>query len=188
MPQPHPPAEQITFRSSFNLLYLIATVHARCVTPFMRDRIGARAQGIFSFIAGATMFYAACVAEDQFFVYFVVAWLVMVINQRADSARFRKRHQVHSQFSGRPALASLLGFKDEGAARLVVEPIICFGAGIVLSHWSTNVGSLVGLAGVSLMLTERLSRRIQENREQAVMDAQLEAQQTANGVHDRLGY
>lgn len=183
MPQPpKPPAEQITFRSSFNLMYLVASILARCVTPFMRDRIGARAQGLFTFIAGVLMFYAACAAGDQFFLYFVVAWLVMVINQRADSARFRKRYHVHSQYSGRPGLANLLGFKDEGKARLVVEPLICFGAGIVLSHWSMNVGMLVGLAGVALMLIERLDRRIQENRQQAVIDAQLEAQQTADGV------
>lgn len=69
MPQPpRPPAEQITFRSSFNLLYLVATIHARCVAPFMRDRIGSRAQGLFSFIAGVLMFYGACVAGDQFFL------------------------------------------------------------------------------------------------------------------------
>lgn len=188
MPQPpKPPAEQITFRSSFNLLYLVATIHARCVTPFMRDRIGARAQGLFSFIAGVLMFYAACALEDQFFLYFVVAWLVMLIAQRADSARFRTKYRVHSQYSGRPALANLLGCKDEGAARLV-EPLICFGAGIILSHWSINVGRLVGLAGISLMLIERLDRRIQENREQAVVDARLEAEQTANGVRGKWGY
>lgn len=81
----------------------------------------------------------------------------MLIVQRADSARFRTRYWVHSQYSGRPALANFLGFKDEGNARLVIEPLVCFGAGVVLSHWSMKVGSLVGLAGISLMFIERLT-------------------------------
>jgi len=147
-----------------------------------------KAQGLSTFVVGVLMFYASLLTGDELFFYFCVAWLLAVINQRLTSASFRKRFKVHSQYSGRPWLAAFLGCKDEGMARLIVEPLICFGTGLFMAQWSLNLGKLIGSAGASLMLVELICRRATEEREQAVVDAWLESEELERGVHDKLGF
>lgn len=189
MPQ-KPPGDQLTYRNSFNMLCIVCTIHARCVTPFFRSQTGAAARGLFSFIAGAFMFYLAHALCDQPLINYWEAWLVAVIVQLWDSATTRKKGKViHSQYEGRPALAMLLCpfIKDEGTAKFIIEPAICLGVGYGLLGWSDALGKLVMSCAFSLMFLQNYYRHVTRQREQHVIDARIEAEALSQGVRERLG-
>ena len=189
MPQ-KPPGDQLTFRNTFNILCIVCSIHARCVTPFLRSETGAAARGLFSFIAGAFMFYLACALYDQPFIDFWGAWLVALILQSWDSAATRKKGKaIHSQYDGRPSLAMLLCpfVKDEGTAKFIVEPAICLGVGYGLLGWSDALGKLVMSCAFSLLFLENYYRHVTRQREQQVIDARIEAEALSQGVRERLG-
>jgi len=182
MPQ-KPPGEQLTFRTSFNVLCIFCTIHARCVTPFLRGDTGSAARGLFSFIAGAFMFYLACALADQPLMNYWAAWMVAVFVQWQLSKK-----EIHSQYAGRPALAMLLcPFVSEGMARFVIEPLICLGVGYELLRCSDALGKLVMSCAFSLMFLENYYRHVTRQRQREVIDARIEAEALNQGVREHLG-
>ena len=178
-----PPGEQLTFRTSFNVLCVFCTIHARCVTPYMRADAGSGARGLFSFIAGAFMFYLAVALQDQPLMNFWAVWLIAVFVQWCGSKK-----ELHSQYAGRPALAMLVcPFVNEGTAKFVVEPLICLGAGYGLLGWSDVLGKLVMSCAFSLTFLENYYRHVTKQRELQVIDARIEAEALNQGVRERLG-
>ncbi|MGH9518667.1 MAG: hypothetical protein ACRD2D_03420 [Terriglobales bacterium] len=78
MPQ-KPPGDQLTFRSTFNLLCIICDIHSRMVTPFMRAETGSVARGLFTFIAWVFMFYLSYALYAPQLLDYWAAWLVAVV-------------------------------------------------------------------------------------------------------------
>lgn len=110
----------------------LASVHAGCLTPFLRrggvDRInGLISLGVIALIAAVT--------DSREMVAFLVAWMAVVILQRGDSGR--------SCFGG--------GFwiTDE-FCKVLLEPIICLVAAALLSQTSAVLAGFVLLGCVSL--------------------------------------
>ncbi|HVV74301.1 MAG TPA: hypothetical protein VHI52_22895 [Verrucomicrobiae bacterium] len=184
MPQ-KPPGEQITFRGTFNFLYVICLVHSRMVTPFLRGNIGECAQGIPTAVAGACLVYFGYAIEDQMVLDFFGAWLCGVMAQRWTRPKDRL---IHSAFEGRPVMAMLLCpfVKDELLAKRWVEPLICVGAGFALLSWSDTVGKIVMSAGFSLRFLELIDQSVNEKREREIIDARLESEYYARGVREKL--
>lgn len=178
-----PPGEQITLRGSFNWLCILCTIHARCVQPFLRFQTGVSARGWFAIIAGLFMFYAAVERVDEPLMIYFAAWSLASIIQMMDA---NGRKGVHSQYDGRPWLASIF-CNDESRARLIVEPLICLGVGNGLLTFSDFLGKLVMSAGFSLAFLENYHRHVNKIREQQIIDARLEAEALQQGVDYRLG-
>ena len=178
-----PPGEQLTYRTSFNVLCIFCTIHSRCVTPLLRGDTGTAARGLFSVVAGVFMFYLACALADPVLMNYWAAWLIATLAQKLTAKK-----EQHSQYSGRPALAMLLcPFVSEGTARFIIEPLICFGMGYMLLGESEVVGKLVMSCAFSLMFLENYYRHISRQRQREVIDARIEAEALNQGVKERLG-
>lgn len=183
MPQrPQQPGDVVTMRSSFNLLYVLALIHMRMVTPFLRTKTGSRARGLLSVIAGVFMFYLAHGLYDQMLLNYFWAWLIAVLVQGWTSNK-----RAHSRYDGVPKVAFLLCpfNKDEGVAKFVIEPVICLGAGYFLLQYSDALGKLVMSSAFSMMFVFRLYQHTQDKRERDIIDARLEAESLTNGVRQR---
>lgn len=188
MPQkPQPPGDQLTIRGSLNLAYFVASVIARCVIPFLRTKVGENTR-LMTFLAFVGM--ALYSSQDERMWAYIVFWGFAVVVERIDTAACRRRRElVHSGYMGWPRVAMLLPFiKSEGMAKLIVEPVTCYVAGwLLMDEWEA-LGKLFVVAAGALVFLEICDRRIQGSREQAAIDARVEAEILANGVRDRLGY
>lgn len=182
MPQPPPPGNHVTLRGSFDTLYMLANAHARCVMPFLRVGMGTGSLGWYAIAAGVFLYYGAHLAEDQFFLNYFGVWLVLVVLHKFFPGKNR-----HSHYSGQP-LASFFLSISENTSRLIIEPLMCCGAGLALAQWSMPLGKLVGMAACSLMLIERLDRAAYEKKVQAILDAQMESEFLSSAVRERRGY
>ncbi|HWB11268.1 MAG TPA: hypothetical protein VG826_18710 [Pirellulales bacterium] len=109
------------------------------------------------------------------------AWIIAVFIQWQLS-----RKEIHSQYGGRPVIAHIL-VKDEGTAKLIVEPVICLAAGYGLLGWSDVLGKLVMSAAGSLLFLENYYKHSRQQREREVIDARIEAEALNQGMRERLG-
>lgn len=186
--KPQGPGDQITFRGSFNALYLLCMLHIRCVIPFLRAQMGSGALGWYAIVAGVFMFYLAHAIYDQPLLNFFLVWLVAIVVQWMLTGRTLKAGAlIHSQYEGRPCIAMLV-CKNESMAKLVVEPLICLAAGYVLLGYSDVLGKLVMSAAFSLIFLENFDRHVMNKQERQVIDARLEAEYLSERVRNRLGY
>ncbi|HVX12076.1 MAG TPA: hypothetical protein VHC22_12920 [Pirellulales bacterium] len=178
-------------RNSVNLAYAGLVALTRCVTPFLRDKIGAEANGLPGLLAlVGLLIYIAHMHDDRMVTY-LVAWFIGLAVQRIDSLVARARGMlIHSHYAGRPRLAMLVApfVKNEGTAKLIVEPLICLFAAWLLADWSVAAAKLVTWAAAAIVIVEVIDRLIHQRREQAAIDARLEMDTLANGVRERLGY
>ncbi|HVX09876.1 MAG TPA: hypothetical protein VHC22_01625 [Pirellulales bacterium] len=187
MPQ-KPPGDQLTFRGTFNLLCIVCDIHSRMVTPFLRASTGSRARGLFTFIAGAIIFYLAHALNSEPLIKYWAAWLVAVVVQMADSSAANKKQVIHSQYAGCPRLAMLICpfVKSEETAKFAIEPFLCLGVGYGLLQWSDVVGKLVMSTAFSLMFLGNYDRHVRQRREQELIDARLEGEFLSNQVRERF--
>jgi hypothetical protein len=97
---------------------------------------------------------------------------------------------LHSRYAGRPYAAMLLApfIRDEGMAKLLIEPSMCLASAWMLADWPPAAANLVGYAAFSIVMVEMLDRQMQKQREQALIDSRLEMQELANGVRERFRY
>ena len=182
MPQ-KPPGDQITIRGSFNALVAFCGIHARCVTPFLRTGVGSASQGLFTFIAGAVIFFAAVANKDEPLLIFWFWWLALSIRQWVKARG--TGNVIHSRYDGAPVVGMLF-IKDEGEARRWVEPLLCLLVGCGLTYCSDILGKLVMSAGFSLSFLENYYRHVTQRREQDVIDARIESETLVEGVRNRI--
>jgi hypothetical protein len=191
MPQKPQPNEGLGVRGSFNLGRLLLSAHERCVTPFIRDQIGTEANTLAGPIALVGMLLYGSFANDGHVFQYVGIWIVALLSQRMDSIVCRRRGMLlHSRYAGRPYAAMLLApfIKDEGMAKLLVEPSMCLASAWMLANWSPTVAQLVGYAAFSIIMVELLDRHMRHQHQQAVIDSRLEMEDLANGVRQRGGF
>src|SRR5215469_13232572 len=81
MPQPpeQGPGDKLTLRGSLNILYYAALVHSRCITPFLRNKVGEnnRLLTLLAFIV--LLVYAA---NDERLIGCVVLWVIGVLVEK----------------------------------------------------------------------------------------------------------
>jgi hypothetical protein len=144
-----PPQQQekqsmlIDMRTSFNILYFVASIHAKCIEPFTRSGMGTRGIGAAGF--WAMLFipaYAGTVHADEMLAYWH-AWVLMVIYRRVTADR-----KQHTDFGGWVWMFDWL-IKDELNARRL-EAVSMLVLGNLLSAWSEAVGQFVTYGFFSL--------------------------------------
>ncbi|HWB08658.1 MAG TPA: hypothetical protein VG826_05520 [Pirellulales bacterium] len=188
MPQPpQPPGDQITIRGSLNFVYYAALVHARCITPFLRNQVGENNR-LLTFLAFIVLLVYA--ANDPRINGLVVLWVIGVLVEKYDTHRRRKRGElIHSYYSGTPLVCMVIPGITERTAKLLIEPLIFLVLGFLMlnDHGWEIFGRLFVNTGVALIIVELFDRRVQEQREQAVVDARIEVQALNQRVRERLG-
>lgn len=188
MPQkPETPGDKLTLRSSLNLVYYAALVHSRCVTPFLRNQVGENNRLITALAFIVLLIYAGY--DDRLFGG-VVLWVIGVLVERYDTHRRRKRGElIHSYYSGSSILLIVFPRLKDGTAKLFIEPSICFVLGfLMLNDYGWEIfGRFFVNTGVALVIVELFGRRVQEQREQSIIDSRIEAQHLNQGVRERLG-
>jgi hypothetical protein len=186
------PGDQFSLRNSFLLLYVAASIHTRCVIPILRDRFGAEANGLLGLLALVGMLFYGGLMKDNRMLAYVGFWFIALVGHRLESLHLRHRRGfvIHSRYAGRPVMALAIArfIKDEGSAKLFIEPLICLAYTWPLNDWSPAAAKLVGSAGVSIVIVELIDRQIRRQREQAVIDARLEMEDLADRVRSRVGY
>jgi len=177
-PQQH---DSFNIRSSLNVLYLLLSGHATCLTVFLRRGFGVEALGINGVMAFTMILLYAAATQDAFVAIFFWAWLVALIAQRIETYRLVRRGRIeHSRYDGWPSVAMLLPFvKTEFAAKNVIEPAICLFGGALLCPVSEALGGFVLLGFFSLALKRGLENQVNRMRVQRLRDAEIEQRQLA---------
>lgn len=140
-------------KESFNLLYLTVRAYAMCVLPFVRTGFGSHAFGLDALLAAALIFVSVGFFKATILLGYLSLWFVVVILQRIASAaqRSSRREYVHSQYQGDSVFGRIPGI-SANAARGVLEPMVTFWAGMVLSGYSLPLADfLFGAAGAMLL-------------------------------------
>src|SRR5699024_1863919 len=127
-----------------NFLFVVVRAHATTLTVFLRRGFGSEALGWPGL--WALLLLALAALGSPVMGYYLVAWLVALICQRALTLTSRERR--HSLDDGYPWLAMWLA-KNPASACGVVEPILCLVVGTVLGAMAEVCERpwLFGLAG-----------------------------------------
>ncbi len=167
------PADQITVAGSTNLLYFLALSHATCFTPFLRSNFGTEALGFQGL--GAVVILLLLAVSHPLGGLFLLAWFVTLMLRRAQTfVNWRDGAVGHSQYAGDSTVARRFFCKNERTAKLLIEPLLCGGAGYLLSDLSPVVGTFVMAGGGSLFLVQVFERFALFIRVQRLRDAEIE--------------
>jgi hypothetical protein len=152
-----------------NIVYGIATIYSGCFTPVLRSGFGSRA--FASYPASLILMIAyGGFANCQEIGLYIPVWLVMVVVRRLTADK-----RQHSRAQGYPWLCRRIPFvRNEYQAR-VIEPWVCFFAGIFLMSLSPALGNFVAAGCVPLLAVLMTEVAALQARKQAMEDAQKEA-------------
>jgi hypothetical protein len=183
--QPREPS----FRTSFNLAYLLASSHATCLTPFLHFGFGSAAFGINFLGAIAIMMLYGSEAPCDAMADFMAVWFVAIVAQRICTAcLLRRGWRLHSRYDGYPWLAMRLPWINTELRALAIEPFLCLLAGELLRPVSPGIGQFVTAGCVSLAVKCGIERQVRLRRLRQMQDAVLEgeyyAAQFEEGWHD----
>ncbi|WP_337177538.1 hypothetical protein [Paludisphaera sp.] len=159
-----------------NLAIFALTVHALCLTPFLRSGQGRRGLGWAGLCAALLIPMWAGFARSEPLVLYWYAWLVFVAYRRLESLIRRWRgERVHSRYVGYPWLAGII-FRNESAA-LYFEPFLCLGLGYLLQGVDEGLGFFVSCGALSLGAIALMDRERRISIDTAITDGEIEAQQ-----------
>lgn len=151
-----------------NVVFSIASIHAACITPFLRSRFGSHAFAGYP-LAALLMFFYAGFANCPLLAWYILPWMAMIAFRRITSDR-----NQHSRYQGYPWVFARLA--NEYAAR-VAEVFICFFAALFLSTVSEPLAAFVMAEIVSLLIVLATEQATLQARKRAMRDAQIEARQ-----------
>jgi|GEM_PF-7115419 len=173
--------ESFNMRSSFDLSYVLTSVHSLCITPFMRDGFGSHALGISAVFAGAMIIFVGVVTQSPGMTDYFLLWLLAVIIQKC-----RTRHAMangrgqHSQYGGWPVIALQFPLiRREYTAKRWIEPLICLAIGRIIYVASPAVGGFIMAGFISIAVSTGIEEMIWRARVRKLRDAQIEQQQLA---------
>lgn len=180
MNEPQKNEQQSDFRSSINLLFLLALAHAYCLLPFMRHSYGINVPGIYGVFALCLILVTFVVTTSAAMLGFLAIWFLAIFCQRVWTLTLHVRgRREHSWYAGSPWLAMLIPFcKSESTARNV-EPALCLLIGCALSSFVPVLGMFVSLGALSLGII-RVAQHFAIHRQvTALTDMELEHQALA---------
>lgn len=172
-------------RNSFNVIVMIANIHATCLLPFIRCNFGTNAPGLTA--CGSLLLILVVVSEtqDQAMLAYLLLWLAALMYQRARTNWLVARGwQVHSRYWGWPWLAMLFLVKKSEDRAKNLEPLLCFFIGGLLCSVSPNLGFLVLSGIVSLTITRGVYLEATKRRVTAMRDLQIEQKVFAEQVRN----
>lgn len=122
---------------------------------------------------------------------FLAAYLIACMCVRADVVRRRRRGEdmPHSHYGGRPLIWRwpVLRRLREETVKGIVEPVLVFLTGALISPVSEPLGAYLMLAAVGLLTSVGLAREYQRMRALNIRDALIEQRQIAERVRNGDG-
>jgi hypothetical protein len=163
-------------RGAVNLLYVLVSGHATCVTPFVRRNFGREALGRNGAVAFVILFlYMATYPRHLALQQFTFYWFVMLILQRLKTLYLvRRGRSSHSRYDGDPYLGFLLPFVKEYKAAWIIEFLALMAVGIWLSNLDAPLGKLIIVSAVCLIVRTAIDEDIVRRRLHAMRDAEIE--------------
>lgn len=169
-----------SFRESVNVAYFASLTLATCITPFIRTRFGTHANGFNAVFALILIFFVAAESRDPAMFEFLVAWIIFLVFQRLITLQtvLNRRHE-HSNYRGYPWAAMLLPFVRTERAAKAIEPVLCFGAGMLLGPLSPTLGLFIMATGVGLFILRLMEVEAVKAQLRQLRDAEIEHQYLA---------
>jgi hypothetical protein len=172
MPKERPqPQDQAVWNqnpaSLTDLAYKAAIVYSGAFTPILRSGFGTKAFRAYIGTLVLMIVYAGTYNCPELIRY-LPYWLAMVAFRRITSDR-----RQHSQYQGYPWLAAII-MRKELRARLL-EPWLCFFAGLALMPYSEPLAMFVMGGCVSLLVVLGIEMEVIRSRKRAMHDAMVEA-------------
>jgi hypothetical protein len=163
-------------REGFGLFYALCKIHAYCFWPIIRRDFGTDALGFPAFFAMFLILFVGGLGRIPELFPYLGIWLLALACQRVRTLWLRKQGAVwHSRYEGYPWLAlSLLRNGKEWQAKLLIEPVLCLLAGVVLYQFYPALGSFVMAGFVSMAMLEAINRELDRRRLAAMRDAEIE--------------
>ena len=182
-------------KRAFNFLLAIALAHQRTTTLPLRTRYGTEGLGMPAVWAFVLICLWGGFSRDPFFCYYLVFWFCSLACRRIESLWLRyKGARLHSYYDGYPRVALWVPFlRSEFIAKLVVEPVIVFGAGYGVGLLSENNGTPPGLANflmygaLTLPFVEGVKEMLWRRRLQSLRDARIEQEHLAARAREEMG-
>ncbi|HEY4313313.1 MAG TPA: hypothetical protein VGN12_27935 [Pirellulales bacterium] len=171
-PHHHP----FDMRGAVNLLYVLVSGHATCVTPFVRRNFGREALGRNGAVAFVILFFYMAAYPRHFVVQqFTFWWFVMFILQRLKTMYLVSRGlSPHSRYDGYPYLGYLLPFVKDPKGASIIEFLALLGGGMWLSTVDAPLGKLIIVSSVCLVVKNAIDEDIVRRRLQSMRDAEIE--------------
>jgi hypothetical protein len=163
-------------RGVVNLLYVIVSGHATCVTLFVRRNFGREALGRNGVVAFLILFiYMAAYPRHLMLRQFTFYWLAMLFLQRLKTMYLVSRGlSHHSRYDGYPYLGFLFPLVKGHRGASLVECVVIMGCGIWLSSLDAPLGQLIIVSAVCLLIRTAIDESIVRRRLQAMRDAEIE--------------
>jgi hypothetical protein len=170
MPRETPEPKKEKPQDVINVVYMIASIHAACVTPLLRSRFGSHAFAAYP-AAGILMFAYAGFANCPLLAWYIPVWMLMVAFRRltCDPAQ-------HSRYQGFPWT---LGWLGEHGARCL-EPFVCLFGGVFLCMISQPLGEFVAAECLSMLIVLGTEMEMLRSQKRAMRDAQIQARQMSD--------
>jgi hypothetical protein len=175
-PQSQQDGGGLGFRGATNLLYLLVSGHATCVTPFVRRNFGSEALGRNGAVAMLIIvFYLMAYPRDFLLKDFSLVWFAMIVMQRLKTVWLVRRGAVmHSRGDGYPWLGFLIPLiKRDNTAR-AVEFAALFALGLWLADFDGGMSRLVVVSSLCLVVKNAFEEEIVRKRLRAMRNAEIE--------------
>ncbi|HEX4132934.1 MAG TPA: hypothetical protein VHZ24_23075 [Pirellulales bacterium] len=165
----------LSLRDSFNLMYMLASAHATCLTPMMRHSFGVEALGWNGLGAFLVMGVAMMAAPGADMKSLFCWWLMAFMLQRLRTMKLVRNGWVaHSRYDGYPWLALQLPLVHDERTAKTIEPFLCLLGGMLLYPISEAVGQFVLLGIGSLSIKLSIERQTERVKLQRLRDAEIE--------------
>ncbi len=163
-------------RAAVNLMYVVVSGHATCVTPFVRRNFGREALGRNGAMAFVILFlYMAAYPRHVALQQFTLWWFVMLVLQRLKTGYLVSRgRSPHSRYDGYPYVGFLLPFVKDHKGAWIFEFLALLGCGIWLSSLDAPLGKLIIVSAVCLIVRTAIDEDIVRRRLHAMRDAEIE--------------
>jgi hypothetical protein len=174
------------FKAMVGWLTFVSSVLAASVEVFLhRARsfgeryIGLQASAVVAAIPLYTLFWTGC--DVMPLMRFLAMFLVFCLFIRLGIIDRRRRGgpQVHTRYAGFPRICGILPWLSERSAKMIVEPVLVFVAGVFTMSYSEPLGGYLMLASVGLLFSVRLNANYEHVRALDMLDASIDQRQVA---------
>ncbi len=161
---------------STNLIYLVTTAHATCLTVFLREKFGSEALGIPGVCALLLLLITVGLTGSPDLLLFGGCWFIALIVQRSQTLHNHwKGLRLHSRYAGFPAATRLcFPFVSDERVLQRLEPVVASGIGGLLWLCSPAVGQFVLWGAFSLAIKTGLDQFSHHRHLQQLHDAEIE--------------
>jgi hypothetical protein len=159
-----------------NLIYVLVSGHATCLTPFVRRNFGSEALGRNGAVAMLIIvFYMAAYPRHVAVGQFGTLWFAMLILQRLKTGwLMRKGTVLHSYDDGYPVLGFIIPQVKRFETAYIIEFFVVIGFGIWLSNYDAALSRLVVVSSVCMVIKTAIEQDIARKRLRAMRDAEIE--------------